>query len=303
MLKQANLAKQPDVDQLATAMLNVDNELHSSLAIRRTLSVLDDERNAGRQLSKELLRQGAVAGAWGGLPELVKALCAKADDQSPDAHDDEHHVPNLTMRASLITAFGAAGQLQHAFAEHDSLSERRGRWPASPQCGVALLKACVACGELDRAFEVFEDLKKDSSRFEVGPAALTTLIRGCTQQGDAERAEQILEYSESLGIDVRAAAVREFARARHSPRLRAQAQRLHREVVGSGARMPAASTLRLAQACLQAGEADESAAVLGVQDAENGGRDGDVEAALDSLFALNRKEEQWNQAMADVRRG
>ena len=68
-----------DVTELAGAMLHVDHELHADVAARRTLSVLDAERQSGRPVLRQLLAHGAAACALRGLPELAEALCVEAE--------------------------------------------------------------------------------------------------------------------------------------------------------------------------------------------------------------------------------
>lgn len=137
--------------------------------------------------------------------------------------------------------------------------------------------------------------------------AIAPLIRGCAQLGDAERAAELLELAQTLRIDVRAAAVREFART-GMPEFLRFATRLHREALSSGSTMPVASTTKLARACLSAGDAASAEEVIMLR-AQREGRHSDGEhaveelnTAFDLLHSIARQDEQWENTERDIRR-
>jgi hypothetical protein len=183
----------PNVDRLAGAMLNVDRELHSDVAGRRTLSVLDAVRKEGRTPSLELLRHGAAACALIGLPDLAEALCLEAEARLAEAAaTNAGDLPSLSssspspprtkpmthtyMRARLIEACGRAGAPSRAIGEYDRMRERTGRNPpgyfdGDLQCAIALLHAHVASDELEAACAHFSDLCRLANVAGLGDAA------------------------------------------------------------------------------------------------------------------------------------
>ena len=303
-------------DMLAGTMLHVDKELHTDLAARRTLSVLDGERQAGRPVSRTLLVHSAEACAYAGLPDLADLLCVEAEQmwsqqrnrraqQRPQKNRARRRpAVDFAMRASLISAFGTAGQLTRAFDEYRRLSDLLGRTPPSGQCAVALVNACVDSGNLDAAFDLIDELKGQHGHggFQLKAGALTPLLRGCAAQGDVERAREVLQLARERNVEVRAAAVRELSKAGSSSLL-AVARELHRAAQEDGARMPKASTAELASALLFAGDSVGAAEVLGISRAlAEGTDDEELCAALDLLQTLNLKQRQREQAVNDLRR-
>ena len=305
-LRQGEVAIAPrDVDSLAGTMLHVDEALHGDMAAKRTLSILDAERQGGRRPSERLLAHAAAASAKRGLPDLAEALCDELDARGSDRGSRT----SVEMRASLISACGAAKQLTRAFSQYRAL-EHVLEEPA-PRPAIALLGACVDAGELDAAFELFEELRA-SGRIRVQAGALVPLLRGCAVHNDVRRARTLLELASSLGVEVRSAAVREFARHGNSEMV-SMAAAMHRSAVADGARMPRGSTTKLARACLLAGDADATAELLGMR-AESGASSAEsaapadamggaeLDGAFDLLHSVARQELQREQAEQDTRR-
>ena len=193
-LNQAEVQIAPsDVDQLAGIMLNVDRELDSDVAARRTLSVLEAARREGCVPSLELLSHGAAACALIGLADLAEALCHEAEVRlaqtamsrsqrpgrrptsadsavasatgatSSSSSSSPRRVPHTQMRARLIEACGRDNQPTRAWDEYDSMRRLTGRNPpgyfaGDLSCATALLHAYVASDELEKAFAHFDEL-------------------------------------------------------------------------------------------------------------------------------------------------
>ena len=243
-------------DALAGTMLHVDHELHADVAARRTLSVLDAERQAGRTPSRDLLAHGAAACALRGLPELAEALCTEAEAREPPAGGRF----DMRMRASLIGAFGVSKQLRRAFAVYRALEEHCSRRPPAQEAADALVRACVSADEVDTAHRVFDSLRTLPD-FRVTASPLVALLRGCVQMGDVARASELLAAARALGVEVRSAAVREFARA-PSDAFLDLACALHREAIDAGAPMPLGSSTKLVRACIQHSRETDAEEVL-----------------------------------------
>lgn len=293
-LRQADVAlPEQQVSALAGAMLHVDSAVHGDVAAKRTLSVLDMERQAGRRPHKELLRHAAAASAVQGLPDLAEALCDEADARGFHPASQA----SLAMRGSLIAACGAAQQLPRAFAQYRSLEQRVGKPKGKahalpwPEPTVALLDACVSAGSVERAFQIVDEILSSSHRtVKLKAGAIVPLIRGCALRDDAAQASEVLALARKLNVDVRAAAVREFSR-HGGPDLIAIARQLHAAATAEGAYMPLGSTTKLARACLRVGATEGVADVLGAHLADP------ADAAADTA-AADRDEQQQEEDAA-----
>lgn len=303
-LQQGDVAIAPtNIEQLAGAMLNVDVVTHGDVAARRTLSLIDAERHAGRTPSNRLLAHGARASELQGLPDLAEALYNEAMAR-PGSDVGSREM--VEMRASLIAACGGANQLERAFGEYHALAAQLrcdGDGPhdmRGPQPAIALLNACVAAGDLDAAFALLAQLR-EARYFQVRAGALVPLLRGCVRHDDAERAQAVLAMADEINIEVRAAAVREFAR-HGSPAFVALARELHRGAVRDGAPMPTGSTTKLVRACLSEGDDAGAAEVLAIPPSAADATVAELDRALDQLHSLSRQELQRERAAQDVRR-
>ena len=319
-IRQCNAALSgEDLEMLVGSMLKVDVDLHGDLAARRALSVIDEERQHGRQPSTALLAHGAAACALRGLPDLAEALCAEAELHQATALDGASSAgtrPHLGMRASLIAACGTAQQLGRAFEEYRALETRTGLSPPGSLPVLALMNACVASDDLDAAFEIFDQARR-GQRFSVRAGALAPLLRGCAQRGAVERAMEVLAIADTFQVDVHATAVREFSRAGGAEFL-GLARHLHQEARATGKHMPTGSTTKLARAFLLANDADAAADVLigsprdtrahratdasGPPEQHDGEQElHDLNSALDLLHSLARQERQRDQLVRDKR--
>jgi pentatricopeptide repeat protein len=278
-----------DIDSLAGAMLHVDHELHSKLAARRTLSILDAVRQEGLTPSRTLLQHAAAACALGGLADLAEALCEEAEDtlETPQSFD-------MRMRNSFIRACGAANQLERAFEAYRALERDTGCHPPSAGSVVSLFKACVSARDLDAAFAFLDELSR--SGFQVGAGSIAQLLSGCAQMGDVDRAKALLALATKVDVDVRSAAVREFARA-GGPFL-ALACELHRQAAVDGGAMPTASTSKLVRACLAEGYSDVAAELLGVPSKDEGAIS-ELSDAFDLLHSITRQQIQHEEHQRD----
>jgi len=302
-LKQGDVAMVlGDLEKLTGTMLHVDMEAHAEMAAQRALSVVDAERQAGRQPSPRLLAHGAAASALQGLPDLAEALCDEADAR---AAGDAPKQLTYEMRASLIAACGVAKQLPRAFAEYHSFAarvHRAGDGPHDlrfPQPSLALLSACVAARDLDAAFTLLEELRT-SKRFSIRAGALVPLLRGCARHDDISRAREVLEMARDRQIELRAAAVREFARHGGADFV-ALARDLHRTASRDGALMPTGSTTKLVRACLESGDTSAAAEVLALPSRGADSTSAELDSALDLVQSLARQELQRERAAQDVR--
>ena len=325
-LRQGGVTITPaDVSQLAGALLHVDHELHADLAARRTLSLLESERQAGREPSRELLQHGAAACALRGLPQLALALCeeSEAEARRTSLLEGKRHAGaklDLPIRAAFIRACGVAGELPRAFEAYRDLEHTIGRRPPTPPLAAAMLEACVSAGELGRAFTMLDELL--GHRFRPNSSALVPLLRGCAQAADEVRARQLLKKASELRVPVSHGAVREFARVGHLEGcggLLQMALELHRNELMRGQRMPIASTTKLMRACLRAGREADAADVLAIATRHHGAARGtllaeeamavrnaggktaagsraSLDSSLDLLHSLTRQEWQHEQA-------
>ena len=174
-LRQGHHPLSPEVvEDLAGTMLHVDHELHAELAARRTLLVIDAERQSGRHPSLKLLMHGAAACGLQGLPSLADRLRAEAEQSGgqPQGHEV------LEMRASLIRAYGIASEISKAFEVYRQMEQVTGRRPPTSSAAIALVAACVSAGKLDLAFEVLDEVVRSqhitASRRHARPVALCT---------------------------------------------------------------------------------------------------------------------------------
>ena len=231
-----------DVDTLAGTMLNVDLELHADLAARelcpywmrrgsmavhpREISwlIAQGERASwAADLAEGLCIEAELLGTRGvdsaAAADATAAAAAAADDnEEEEASSSSSRAasaeaamrppraalgrPDLQMRASLISACGAAGQLPRALDEYRALEQRTGMTPPGSLVAIALMEACVACSDLDAAFDVFHSVRR-SKRFEVKAGALAPLVRGCARLGDTSRAAYLSSMASFASICMR----------------------------------------------------------------------------------------------------